>query len=995
MPTYRGVTVHVTDGHDNPLPVWGTQKRDRSHLTTCYIQSENNMAFRVSIKAELPFEDFEREREEEERKRRGTYERDVSDRDIRDRDVAAGGDGGDGGEGGEGGEGQGREGAESMSGRQPEEDFIKFEDEDEEAMGSGFVGGYDGAYDEEYHDEEMTGAETQGRGTYAGGALPPMYDGANDDPDENMEKVTAAAAKVNSRFKQLAGGYRAPVDSAHYAEIHINDYQRGARSKVCSTLGAIGRRHSVSITQKGRFYEEGVEPLAGEMPKLYVLVEADAAEDVEGAADEIVTILNEDMLKAGNVVFNDHRAPHGYYGALKKDPPAQDGRIKMSLKALQRPVIVKQEAGSSTAPARGRALEAFDGPRIKEEPSSLSPPGRPVRDGDRLRSPKFVYPPTQLKSAPVTASNTMTMKDIEDDTLWQHIQQQSRRYPNMDVETLLHDATRTKHASRARKCLSEFKASHTNTSGGIQQHDTRHDYGDPPRSPYRSRSDQQYPAYDDIQRLEDMYAKERNLDRLMTLQDIEDDKLRKHLKTLKKRHRGWDWEELLLDAANGSKCPFQAVECLQKFADAHYIHQPAASYHLLATLRLDGKKNYEKRSILYLDWDHKSEREVKMFSRTILGQDGTVRECKWYFREVGIDTIFDKLLLGSRDGNDEAIPANDDEDLLAAFGGLGADGLQDAEEKLKAGQIELTLERVTVGATHHDVKWNPDDEQDQEEIDLSAGDVDKVSHTFARDVGKKRKDGIHTVEYNAFCPGEPPFATFRFYYRGEEKLRKFNFDGFPAQTSHAKSSRMTKSQRKEALTNIAAAPLSITAPNPPQYVFNDDGQVIAEIDVPKVDSSLQPLMSVEEILEQSKASSKWTPANNKLPVKLPGLFMSGSILDPPDSPPDSPIHEDVVTDESMPVDQKLLHQFRMMDNPGEEGDDEASEGGRTPGSMGFRDDNGSGVGEDGDDGRAGDGNDEGIGERLGKIELRKRHTDAKDAEDVEESSAAATKKPKV
>lgn len=65
MPKYRSITVHVTDRHGNALTEWGVQKLDRSKLTSCYIQSETDMAFRISIKPELPFAELKKQQEEE------------------------------------------------------------------------------------------------------------------------------------------------------------------------------------------------------------------------------------------------------------------------------------------------------------------------------------------------------------------------------------------------------------------------------------------------------------------------------------------------------------------------------------------------------------------------------------------------------------------------------------------------------------------------------------------------------------------------------------------------------------------------------------------------------------------------------------------------------------------------------------------------------------------------------------------------------------------
>lgn len=49
MPVFRDIRVHVTDAENRPLKEWGVSTRDRSGLTTCYIQSETDKPFRISI----------------------------------------------------------------------------------------------------------------------------------------------------------------------------------------------------------------------------------------------------------------------------------------------------------------------------------------------------------------------------------------------------------------------------------------------------------------------------------------------------------------------------------------------------------------------------------------------------------------------------------------------------------------------------------------------------------------------------------------------------------------------------------------------------------------------------------------------------------------------------------------------------------------------------------------------------------------------------------
>ncbi|KAK4544707.1 hypothetical protein LTR36_003956 [Oleoguttula mirabilis] len=660
MPAYRGVTVHVTDRDDAPLEEWGVRKHDRSHSTTCYIQSQTDMAFRIYIKPELPFQEFWTEREEQERVKRGTYEREVSGREL-----ATGGDGGSGEGGGKDAEGGRRTGAQQeTAGRRVEEDYIKLEPED------------DGVED----------------------------DGAEDDGAEDGNGLTRGDDVV---FPPLHLAFR-PKPRA------VNAAPGGAYADIID-----GENH------------------AGD------------AQDERNDAPELPLAQSNSR---GN--FANGKLPAAYYDAApENDRYAKDDRIKVSLKGLKRPAVMQQEGESSTTPtSRNNPLEAFNAPRIKQEHSSPSPPECNSSGRERLATPEFIDPAKQPKANMPPPRKAISLKDIDSENLWWHIRTQTDRFPDLDVETLLYDAAAgyDKYGRLARRCLQTYR-----------------------RSQWLDNRPQQY------------------------------------------------GRRPLPEAPLPSSAP----------------------YHLLATLRLDGRRSYEKRSIIYLDRDHKRFRsENRLCYRNVEDQDGTVRECSWFFKEVGIETAFDKLFIARGDGNDDATPTMDHADLLAAFGGLGADGLQDAEEKVQAGQIELTLERVTVGAVRRNVDWQPDTEQDgvDVDVDLSARDVGKVSHTSARQIDDKRKARIDTVDYSVLVPGELPFATFKFYYRSEEKLRKFGFDGFPTADGHAQPGPTStkKRNRKDALMSAAAAPLSITTPEAPRYVFDWEGNVIGIIDVPNKKSKV-------------------------------------------------------------------------------------------------------------------------------------------------------------
>ena len=252
----------------------------------------------------------------------------------------------------------------------------------------------------------------------------------------------------------------------------------------------------------------------------------------------------------------------------------------------------------------------------------------------------------------------------------------------------------------------------------------------------------------------------------------------------------------------------------------HHPPAPPAPWHLLATLRLDGRKTHEKRMMIFLDRRDpsfpKPDGNVSMAFRRVKDKKGDIRACGWYFQDVGIDAMFDQLGLSAGNNDEQAVPANDEEELLAAFGGLGANRFEDAEEKSAVGQIEVTLERATALSVQRGL-WKPENQNNDTEI--GRGDLTKVSHTVARDAGKKYKKYVDVTRYELVDPNERPYAIFKFYYRSEENLRKFGFAGFPSKAGFSVTGSSIR-QRKDALSKAAAAPLTKMNPSPERTIIH-------------------------------------------------------------------------------------------------------------------------------------------------------------------------------
>ncbi len=79
---------------------------------------------------------------------------------------------------------------------------------------------------------------------------------------------------------------------------------------------------------------------------------------------------------------------------------------------------------------------------------------------------------------------------------------------------------------------------------------------------------------------------------------------------------------------------------------------PPPPFHLLATLYLDGRENAERKVIVYLDPEDEEffwpDGRVFFKSRWVETQTGGLVERGWVFKDVGIETAFEKMLISDK-----------------------------------------------------------------------------------------------------------------------------------------------------------------------------------------------------------------------------------------------------------------------------------------------------------------------------------------------------------
>ena len=161
---------------------------------------------------------------------------------------------------------------------------------------------------------------------------------------------------------------------------------------------------------------------------------------------------------------------------------------------------------------------------------------------------------------------------------------------------------------------------------------------------------------------------------------------------------------------------------------------PPPPFHLLASLYLDGREKPERRVIIYLDPDDADFSypggEVEINGRWAQGKDGNIKEQSWVFQDIGIETLFDKMLIAG-DNSDTPISERNEAELTNAFDNIYLDGDGDfvREEKSKVGQILVTIERVKLGEKWRDTNFRAKHmEHEMENVDMvDAGK--EITHT--------------------------------------------------------------------------------------------------------------------------------------------------------------------------------------------------------------------------------------------------------------------------
>ena len=112
------------------------------------------------------------------------------------------------------------------------------------------------------------------------------------------------------------------------------------------------------------------------------------------------------------------------------------------------------------------------------------------------------------------------------------------------------------------------------------------------------------------------------------------------------------------------------------------------------------------------------------------GNDGNLQENLWVFKDVGIETAFDQMLIdnGPDDSSDKKY---DQEAAIAAFNAtvLGAEAGLRKDEERGVGQIVIVIRRVIISKKWVQNSWKAPHKEGEAYDVVMGGVVRDVSHT--------------------------------------------------------------------------------------------------------------------------------------------------------------------------------------------------------------------------------------------------------------------------
>ena len=148
----------------------------------------------------------------------------------------------------------------------------------------------------------------------------------------------------------------------------------------------------------------------------------------------------------------------------------------------------------------------------------------------------------------------------------------------------------------------------------------------------------------------------------------------------------------------------------EKSSHRHVANPP---FDLLASLYLDGRQRPERKVVVYLDPKHhdfpQPDGKVRMRARLAQGENGALVEHAWVFKDVGIETRFDKMLISENRNQTDRANQPDEDTMIAAMNltELSGESNLKNDEKCNIGQIVIVVERIILGIKWSDENYRP------------------------------------------------------------------------------------------------------------------------------------------------------------------------------------------------------------------------------------------------------------------------------------------------
>ncbi|EKG15105.1 hypothetical protein MPH_07702 [Macrophomina phaseolina MS6] len=222
---------------------------------------------------------------------------------------------------------------------------------------------------------------------------------------------------------------------------------------------------------------------------------------------------------------------------------------------------------------------------------------------------------------------------------------------------------------------------------------------------------------------------------------------------------------------------YQADDCRRRISARKNSIGTEYPYNFVVGIHIDGKDSSEIERYVYIDPSYQPALPGLLRHRQYLNhslkrdRNGRVRKYYWIFQDAGgIGELLDSINNLAID--ESTRPVDVDRELTSA---LASAQLHNENDTSSFGQIKVVIRRVII---NRDVRlvgesWSgfvsPENAKG-----MHGGNV-KHSAAYQRDGIYQHPQTTSLLSYRQYVKGEEPYATFIFYYRSRDVLKKFGF----------------------------------------------------------------------------------------------------------------------------------------------------------------------------------------------------------------------------